>query len=301
LSLEEKGPYRVFESGTPLGPLDAEALPLETWVSISGAAFTTGLGSRTSLGYSFLCGLFNVRLGYWWNSGVNPKARAAFAPTRTAGLKLLLDRALPVQVHILDEWLARFRGPNSRLWYLSDGGHFENTACYELLRRRLPLIVVCDDGADPEYRFGDLAGLVRKARIDFCADIRFLDTDGLAALGLPDLEELFGPLEDLKRRSPGDLSVRAGALAEITYAGGTKGLLVVLKPALTSRDPADLIEYRAGHSSFPQEPTGDQFFDEAQWESYRKLGQTIGVRLANAFPAVLSAAGKLGVQAGSPL
>ena len=27
---------------------------------------------------------------------------------------------------------------------------------------------------------------------------------------------------------------------------------------------------------FPQETTADQFFDEAQWESYRKLGLVIG-------------------------
>ncbi|MBI3694113.1 MAG: hypothetical protein HY238_04645, partial [Acidobacteria bacterium] len=31
--------------------------------------------------------------------------------------------------------------------------------------------------------------------------------------------------------------------------------------------------YAAEHPDFPQQPTSDQFFDEAQFESYRRLGQ----------------------------
>jgi len=35
---------------------------------------------------------------------------------------------------------------------------------------------------------------------------------------------------------------------------------------------ADIREYNLRNPKFPQESTGDQFFDEAQFESYRKLG-----------------------------
>jgi hypothetical protein len=38
----------------------------------------------------------------------------------------------------------------------------------------------------------------------------------------------------------------------------------------------DLRQYQATHPAFPQEPTADQFFDDQQWESYRKLGQQAG-------------------------
>ena len=34
---------------------------------------------------------------------------------------------------------------------LSDGGHFENLGLYELIRRRLRVIVLCDAGADAKY------------------------------------------------------------------------------------------------------------------------------------------------------
>jgi hypothetical protein len=37
--------------------------------------------------------------------------------------------------------------------------------------------------------------------------------------------------------------------------------------------------YHRAHPDFPQETTIDQFFDEAQWESYRRLGLHTGHRV----------------------
>ena len=51
--------------------------------------------------------------------------------------------------------------------YLSDGGHFENLAVYELLRRRCRLIIAGDGDADGDYGFSDLLSLIEKARTDF--------------------------------------------------------------------------------------------------------------------------------------
>ena len=48
--------------------------------------------------------------------------------------------------------------------------------------------------------------------------------------------------------------------------------IVLIKPHVTAGVPADVHQYAVTHPSFPQEPTADQFFDEAQWESYRALG-----------------------------
>ena len=60
-----------------------EALNVGTWTAISGAAFSTGLGARTSLALSLLLGIANVRLGYWWDSHVKPGDResARTSPT----------------------------------------------------------------------------------------------------------------------------------------------------------------------------------------------------------------------------
>ena len=42
---------------------------------------------------------------------------------------------------------------------------------------------------------------------------------------------------------------------------------------LTGDEPVDVQQYRSKNPAFPHDGTGDQFYDEAQWESYRRLGQ----------------------------
>jgi hypothetical protein len=197
-----------------------------------------------------------------------------------------LSRIAPVYSYLLDEILARFHGPLRRFWYLSDGGHFENTGCYELIRRRVPLIICCDCGADPGYCYDDLANLVRRVRVDLGAEIRFLDLPERA------LSPVVGPLSAIghsRSRRARVATGRAGrtferahcALAIIRYTGrpDTCSLLILVKPGLSGDEPVDLMSYSAAHRSFPQESTVDQVFDEAQWESYRKLGVHIAESL----------------------
>ena len=53
----------------------------------------------------------------------------------------------------------------------------------------------------------------------------------------------------------------------------TPAVLLYLKPTLTGDEPCDITQYRTRNKDFPHESTGDQFYDEAQWESYRRLGE----------------------------
>ena len=48
--------------------------------------------------------------------------------------------------------------------------------------------------------------------------------------------------------------------------------MLYLKSSLTGDEPADVIEYRSQFPEFPHQSTGDQFFSESQFESYRRLG-----------------------------
>ena len=52
--------------------------------------------------------------------------------------------------------------------------------------------------------------------------------------------------------------------------------------------PTDIIGYQLAMKAFPQQPTGDQFFDEAQWESYRRLGEISMARLLETCPRLLA-------------
>ena len=56
---------------------------------------------------------------------------------------------------------------------LSDGGHFENLALYELVRRKCKLIVLLDGGADRRFTFSDLQNASRRIHADFGASLDF--------------------------------------------------------------------------------------------------------------------------------
>lgn len=256
-----------------------ETLTLGEWLAISGAAVSTGCGFRTSKALSLLLGLFNVRLGYWWDSGLDP-SDAGVSEDKSPGARLgeLCSRVFKNQSALLDEFTARFHGPARRRWFLSDGGHFENTACYELLRRQTPLILCCDCGEDGSYAFVDFINLMRKARIDFGAEFEPLKAEEMRDY-LP--LDAIGSLDELKPDGSG-LSKKNALAARVRYADGNTSIVVLIKPTLDASTPLDLLEYRSRHPDFPQQSTADQFFDEAQWESYRKLGECIGTRLFGA-------------------
>jgi hypothetical protein len=256
---------------------EPEVMTLGRWVSLSGAAFSSALGARTSVPIALLATFANVRLGYWWDSGLGRRWTAL----------------LPVYRGLLSELLAQLRGTGIRLWNLTDGGHFENLGGYELIRRKLPLIVLIDAEADPDFEFPGLSELIRKARLDFGAEISFLDEETLAKEGYAkQFPPVFTTLERLRRgKWNSDKQARAAlsaeadrreyshahaALATVTYRDGSLGRIVYVKASLTGREPADVLQYHAEHPDFPHETTSDQFFDEAQWESYRRLGEYVG-------------------------
>ena len=54
---------------------------------------------------------------------------------------------------------------------LSDGGHIENLAAIELLRRRCKYIIIGDGEADPSLHFAGLATLMRCAYLDLGIEI----------------------------------------------------------------------------------------------------------------------------------
>ena len=62
---------------------------------------------------------------------------------------------------------------NGRFLEITDGGDFENLGVYELLRRGVPTILVCDATADPQTAFADLQNLLSRAEADFGVTITF--------------------------------------------------------------------------------------------------------------------------------
>jgi choline dehydrogenase-like flavoprotein len=270
-----------------------EPLRLSQWMGISGAALTTGLGRSTRTPLSLLLGLLNIRLGYWWDSGIDAGDRPdRYPPGFWRRIGSLPSWLFPVQSKLLGEWRGYFAGPSDRYWYLTDGGHFENSGLYELVRRKLPFIIAMDGSEDAAYAFGDLAALTRQSRLDFGAEFSWIDPAPSrksgktgwyaidAATGTASVPawirlwlnpDALGGMQQITRNGP-----YSAALARISYGDARESWLLLVKPTLAPAAPLDVRFYGKQSESFPNESTVDQFFADDQWESYRRLGQILG-------------------------
>ena len=219
---------------------------LGTAMAISGAAASPNMGHYTTGAVAFLMTIFSVRLGWWLG---NPRMKESWE----SGQPRSSWDAL------MNELTGNTNDDQSEV-YLSDGGHFENLAIYELVRRRCRVIIACDAGADPSCACNDLASAVEKCRVDFKTTVEI------------DLKEIRPSLALL----PGDEKLRASktpfTIGTIHYPDESKGILIYVKPSLNADLPQDVLAYARMAEAFPHQSTVDQFFDEAQFESYRALG-----------------------------
>ncbi|HYE28610.1 MAG TPA: hypothetical protein VEA61_10300 [Allosphingosinicella sp.] len=248
----------VYGGNEPDLAMEGCGVSLATAVSISGAAASPNMGYHTSAATAFLMTLFNVRLGAWLpNPAQGEKMGDAI---RASGPSNSL-------VAILRE-LGGATDDRGRDIYLSDGGHFENLALYEMVRRRCRYIVVSDAGADPECAFADLGGAVRKVKIDFDVDIWFdaLDISSRGKDIKPQRAYALGTIEYPESRYTGPGPEDPEARKRRT------GRLLYIKPSYFGRLPVDVRSYAEISKTFPHESTADQFFSESQFESYRRLG-----------------------------
>lgn len=262
------GPLGV-ETGTqdPEPPFEEslKEATLAQWVAISGAAVATGMGSHTKPGIAVMTFLSGFRLGYWNASLIKGDHRGWWLVTK--------------YVALLREMFAVFPGLNAPYWYVSDGGHFDNTGVYPLLKRKLPIIILADCGADPDYTFGDVENLIRKARIDYETSIEFLDPDASGADAIP-IAHLLGTPASI---NPGNgdkylLLARVTYPPDITPEGPIQrsGALLIVKPRVTAGLDLDTSNYADRNPTFPQQGTINQFYSEQEWEAYCTLGLALG-------------------------
>lgn len=216
-------------------------LDLAAAMAISGAAASANMGSKTMTEFRTLMAILNVRLGYWltWRTDRSVWRSNAF-------------------VQLMRELFGSFHERSSAL-NLSDGGHIENLAAYELIRRRMRFIVCVDGGMDGEMTCSDLNRLQRLVAIDLGYRIEF-DLANVA----------------LQNKYASDY----GVLVKIDYtpsqdqANKQLGWMLYIKLGLLGTEANYVMDYRRENPLFPHQTTADQFFDEAQFEAYRKLGET---------------------------
>lgn len=227
-----------------------EHLNLATAMAISAAAASPNMGTMGKKSLSFLLTLLNVRLNYWLPhpEKVREMSKGKPFPVRPLGLSYLMQEAL-----------AKL---NEKRPYVncSDGGHIENLAVYELLRRQCKTIICIDAEADPTFSFFGLITLQRYAEIDLGITLE-LDLTGI--------------------RPEEGVSARNHTVGYIRYPNGETGRIIYLKLSFTGKEAEYLHYYREQNPAFPHQSTSDQFFDETQFEVYRALGNFVATSAAD--------------------
>ena len=236
-----------------------DGITMGTTMAASGAAASPNMGSYSEPSLAFLMTLFDVRLGWWIGNPVKKQWRHG-GPL--VGFYWLLRELLGST------------NDDSTYVYLSDGGHFENLAVYELVRRRCKLIVACDVSCDSARNFGDLHNAMERCRTDFGVEIVFDDLN---------------PLRPQNDGSGGRMRSKAHfAVGKIRYNPShahDDGVIVYIKPSLVEGDPDDVVAFAETNRAFPNDTTANQWFDEAHFENYRALGQAAGAAAVEAIEA----------------
>ena len=218
-----------------------DRLTMATSIAISGAAANPNAGvGGTGLTIQKLVGLLmsilGIRLGNWVPNPMYSDYQLAKPNHFRPGMYEIL--------HLLGQ-----RGYHSKRAFLeiSDGGHFENTGIYELVRRKVKLIIVCDGGAEPNFSFGDFQNVKNRVRQDFGAEIG-ISSDELGRL-VPRREHGFP-----KGTKVADTGFLTGT---ITYNDGSVGTLVYLKTTMVEGLGISTLNYNGVHPDFPDETTAE--------------------------------------------
>jgi hypothetical protein len=236
------------------GSENRRGLTLGTAITISGAAANSNMGYHSSPVICFLMTLFNIRLGSWLG---NPGP---------AGQRSFEKGSPSIPAYYLAKEAFGLSDETSPFVFLSDGGHFENLGLYEMVLRRCKLIVVCDAGCDPHCELEDLGNAIRKIRADLGVRIEI------------DRFNIYSREDKRYEALDKDEIGKYCAIGKIYYPAQNgspeqpPGTLLYIKPAICGAEPKDVLNYKAVNKTFPHETTGDQFFSESQFESYRALG-----------------------------
>jgi len=257
--IREIGYIETSQYGGHLPPTLGQA------ISVSGAAASPNMGYHTSAPVAFLMTLFNARLGWWFPNPFNSDCKN---PSPLDSFTFILKELFGVA----DE--------NSKYLAISDGGHFENLAAYELIKRKCRVVIISDGECDPNLQCEGLANLIRMCQVDLGAEIK-IDIDNIRprkAAAQVTSDYRIEPNDDF------DWSENRCAIGTITYepdelGNSDYGWLIYIKAAMKGDEDTAVMQYKQTHPEYPHESTGDQFYAEDQFESYRWLGSDIAEEL----------------------
>ncbi|TCO41502.1 hypothetical protein EV646_11543 [Kribbella antiqua] len=254
---------------------EADVLKREVTVpaamAISGAALSplTGRVNSRTRPVRLLLAVLNARLGVWlpnpyWNNRPEPafpEVRGFFPRVRRY-VGSVIDKPGPYR--LLREAIGSPSMYDRRI-YVTDGGHYDNLGLAEALRREPAQVIVIDASNDAEDRFTALAEAIATARMDHGIRID-IDPSPMVRGAKPRADRAWAygiathPLKDGEEKP-------------------YKTEIFFVKAVLAGHLGWDIEQYAVQHPDFPRRTTGDQFYDEWDFEAYRALGYSLAESL----------------------
>jgi hypothetical protein len=266
-------------------------LTVQSAVAVSGAAFASAMG-RQQRAFQTLLALSNARLGTWLP---NP----AWLSERSGSGDWLQPRLPRIRrlTYLIREIVGSFDA-SDRLLLVTDGGHYENLGLVELLRHRPRTAYCVDASGDAPPLATTLGDAIALAREELGLSITLdkpLDlVPGSAEPLLPS-----HPLVELSARLSksvvltGTIIYPEAFQAPGEHEPSAVGKLILVKARLHPDMPADVLSYAHQNPTFPYDSTGDQWFDQGQFNAYYALGAFLGAEAVKTGPATVAQAAEV--------
>ncbi len=207
--------------------------------SISAAAIAPSLGRMSMGSTNALIAALNLRLGVWMPNPMYTRGRRAGTQMYSMFKEIL-------GIYDLSD-------PNL---YVTDGGHWENLALVELIRRRAKVIIAVDASADEPYTFSCLHEAIELALLECRTEIVFRE----------------GELDAMQPKGSAR-PTKNWATADITYPDGNTGRLLFVKAQASEAMPLDVLRYSKEDPDFPNYSTANQFLGESEFLNLSILGR----------------------------
>lgn len=245
-----------------LGTSNSGDVTLVAAMAISGAAVASAMGRHSLGSLNSVLAVFNLRLGVWLPS---PRylEHVRFGDAPPPGLRRL--------TLVLREVFGTY-DKQDRFLYVTDGGHVENLGLVELLRRRCATIYCFDGSGGPST----LLEGIRLAYEELGVEIDFPD-------GYEHVREGSAPPDpSIAKDVAARLAAASVLVGTIRYPQladdlpASTGTIVYARSVLTPATRPEILHHAARNARFPNDPTGDQWFDVEQFNNYVALGREIG-------------------------
>jgi hypothetical protein len=240
-------------------------------MAVSGAAFASATGSYQGAA-NLMLALANARLGTWV---VNPDQ--VIDPRKEEGEKKWWWCPHPPRIRRLSYLLREIFGWYPKklpLLFVTDGGLYENLGLLELLRHRCTEIYCFDASSDAETFAASLSQSITLA------------ANELGVVVEPAEPEQADPRAGGKDVEAGDLQGRLAKTpiitARVTYpprklnGEPESGTLIIGRATMDPGTPWEIRRHAASHPLFPNDATGDQWFDDRKFNAYTALGRYVG-------------------------